>query len=256
MSDAEIKFIGSGSGKTSLTRFHSSFIVSHKNYNLLVDAGDGISRAFLSQKISYSFINGILFTHLHPDHYSGLATLVVQMKLTNRENDLHIIIHKNLKQVIEDFLYKSYIFKENLNFNIIFDVFNNDEVYQLNDTFKFSARQNSHLNKYQRYSDYRKLDFSSSSILFEIKGKYILYTGDIGIKEDIFIFKDFYSDIIISEISHISFDDIYEAFGILNPKKLFITHISEEIEELLNEKRSILKQDNIIPVVDGFTFQI
>jgi len=77
----EIKFVGTGSGKTLLKRYHSSFLIKTEAYNLLVDAGDGISRALLNQKVTFDSINGILISHLHPDHYSGLPSLIIQMKL-------------------------------------------------------------------------------------------------------------------------------------------------------------------------------
>ena len=86
----KIKFIGTGSGKTSLNQFHSSLLLISKNYNLLVDAGDGISRALLFNEIEFNIIDGILLTHLHPDHFSGLATLIVQMKMMKRKNSLDI----------------------------------------------------------------------------------------------------------------------------------------------------------------------
>ncbi|MEO8398834.1 MAG: MBL fold metallo-hydrolase, partial [Ignavibacteriaceae bacterium] len=76
---AKIKFIGTGSGKTSLKRFHSSFLILNESYNLLVDTGDGISKALLLQNINYNSIDGILISHLHPDHYTGLPLLLVQM---------------------------------------------------------------------------------------------------------------------------------------------------------------------------------
>ena len=182
MSKLEIIFIGTGSGKTSLKRYFSSFIISNQNYNLLVDAGDGISRALLSQKIRYSDINGILLTHLHPDHYSGLASLIVQMKLTGRNNPLQIFVNENLKGVIEDFLYYSYLFKQKMGFEIMIETFNHDEVFRIEDDLSFTGIQNSHLDKYKEYADERKLSFVSSSILFEINGKKIFYTGDIGSK--------------------------------------------------------------------------
>ncbi|MCU0415336.1 MAG: MBL fold metallo-hydrolase, partial [Ignavibacteriaceae bacterium] len=80
----KITFIGTSSGKVSLTRFHSSLVISSEKYNLLVDAGDGISRAIISNGINFKKINGVLFTHLHPDHFSGLPALIVQMKMMNK----------------------------------------------------------------------------------------------------------------------------------------------------------------------------
>ena len=254
MSKSEIKFIGTGSGKSSLNRYFSSFIISGQNYNLLIDAGDGISRAFLSQKISFSFIDGILLTHLHPDHYSGLASLIVQMKLTDRKNALQIFVHKNLKQAVEDFLYHSYIFKERMGFEIVIKTFQHNKLFRINNSFNFVGRQNSHLNKYKEYADERNLNFPCGSFLFEIENKKIFYTGDIGSNDDLYLFKDFKPDIIISEITHIDFAEISKAYESLKPDKIYLTHISDEDEHfLINAVRS---QKNIILVVDGFTIQI
>jgi ribonuclease BN (tRNA processing enzyme) len=248
-----IKFIGTGSGKTSLKRFHSSFLISSENYNLLVDAGDGISRALLSYQIDFSHIDGILLTHLHPDHYSGLASLIVQMKLTGRDKNLQIFVHKKLEKVVKDFLYRSYIFRKKMNFKIKAKTFNHDEIFKIKDSFNFTAKQNTHLEKYKKYAGKGKLNFISSSILFEISGKKIFYTGDVGKKEDLYLFKDDKMDIIISEVTHLNIKDLNEAYQILNPKKLYLTHISDDDSESF--EANFAKESNIIPVVDGFTIQ-
>ncbi len=256
MKNSGIKFIGTGSGKTSLKRFHSSFLIYNKGYILLVDAGDGISRAILYHKIPFSSINGILITHLHPDHFSGLASLIIQMKLTRRKNNLQIFVHKNIKHFIQDYLSHSYLFKEKMKFKISIETFNHNKIFKLDEFFSFLAKQNSHLNKYKRYSSSKKLSFSSSSILFEVNNKNIFYTGDVGKKEDLYLFKNYMLDLIISEISHISLEDLLEAAKYLKNEKIFITHISDETELYLKQKKSYLKLNNIIPVVDGFTIKI
>ncbi len=102
MPTSEIKFIGTGSGKISLNRFHSSFLISTEKFNLLVDAGDGISKALLIQKIDFNSIDGILISHLHADHFSGLPSLIAQMKMNNREKDLSIFANENLINFIKD----------------------------------------------------------------------------------------------------------------------------------------------------------
>ncbi len=112
----DITFLGTGSGKASLKRNHSSFIISSSNYNLLIDSGDGISRAFLQNKIPFDFIDGILLTHLHPDHFSGFAALIVQMKMIDRTKNLDVFVSESLLNVVKDYLTKSYIFEEKLDF--------------------------------------------------------------------------------------------------------------------------------------------
>ena len=117
----KIKFLGTGSGKTSLNRYHSSFLLSSSNHNLLVDCGDGISKAILKQNINFNSIDSILISHFHADHFSGLPSLITQMKLTSRKNDLTIYVQLSEKDFLEDFIFHSYLFKERMafNFNIV-----------------------------------------------------------------------------------------------------------------------------------------
>ncbi|MDZ7623513.1 MAG: hypothetical protein U5J96_03575 [Ignavibacteriaceae bacterium] len=48
----KITFLGTSSGKASLNRYHSALLFTSEKYNLLVDAGDGISRALMSNGIT------------------------------------------------------------------------------------------------------------------------------------------------------------------------------------------------------------
>ena len=107
----KVIFTGTGSGKASLKRNHSSFLISTRSYNLLVDAGDGISKALLSARIPFNSITGILLTHLHADHYSGLASLIVQMKMNKRKEQLDIFVHKDISGTVRNFIYQSYLYK-------------------------------------------------------------------------------------------------------------------------------------------------
>ena len=143
----KIKFIGTGSGKTSLKRFHTSFLISSTNHNMLVDCGDGISRAILNQNISFKSIDSILISHLHADHYAGLASLLTQMKLTGRTKVLSIFIHSREKDFIEDFISHSYLFKERMSFELKIIPFVDKREITANENINFTARLNSHLDK-------------------------------------------------------------------------------------------------------------
>jgi len=47
----QLTFIGTGSGRTSLDRFHSSLLFTTSDKNVLIDAGDSISRALKRQQV-------------------------------------------------------------------------------------------------------------------------------------------------------------------------------------------------------------
>ncbi|MDH3269414.1 MAG: MBL fold metallo-hydrolase, partial [Ignavibacteria bacterium] len=139
----KITFIGTNSGKASVNRFHSSLLLSSEDYNLLVDTGDGISRALLINRINFNSINGIVFTHLHPDHFSGLPALIVQMKMLNRTEPLEIYIHQSLKNIVEDFLLNSYLIPEKMKIEIRYKTFKDEEFVNIAKDFSMIARKNS-----------------------------------------------------------------------------------------------------------------
>ena len=245
-----IKFIGTGSGKTSTNRFHSSILISAVGYNLLIDAGDGISRALLSQNISFDNIDGILFTHLHPDHFSGFASLIVQMKMSERTKNIDIFIDKSLRKIAEDFLYRSYIFYKKLGFEIRYKEFTSYKEIKISKAFSFISRQNSHLDKYVRYAKKQKLSFSCSSVLFKVDGANIFYSGDIGSADDLLLFEKNKIDIMISEVSHVSAKEILSVYKKIKPGKFFLTHISDE------DEKSVSSLKKMITAEDGMKFII
>jgi ribonuclease Z len=248
----KIKFIGTGSGKTSINRFHSSILFLSNDYNLLVDCGDGISKAILSQNIHFNSINGILISHLHPDHFSGLCAFIIQMKLNVRQSKLDIFIHESLIEVVKDFIYHSYIFKEKMDFVINYVPFYNDDLYTITENFKFLAKQNTHLNSYRVYDVNNRLSFSCNSFIFDLNGKNVHYTGDIGSLEDILLFKEFEKDILISEISHVSIPGLIKIAELLNIKKLILTHISDEDEPTLLDITKTLGPIVNIEIIDAY----
>ena len=254
-----IKFIGTGSGKASLTRFHSSILFSSGNYNLLVDTGDGVSKALLYNNISFNSINGILITHLHPDHFSGLPSLIVQMKLTGRINDLDVFLHKSSIDFVKNFIYSSYLFGGKMDFKIHYKTFEPDERINISDNLSCIARQNSHLDSYKKYDRLNALGFSCISLLFDLNNNNLLYTGDIGSKGDLYLFNDFKIDKIISEISHISMSDLLAAFRSQEIEELFLTHISDDDENKINELYLMLlenEKEKVKTAFDGLTIDV
>lgn len=255
---SELIFIGTGSALESLDRFHSSFLIKSKNYNLLVDAGDSASKALLNQQINYFSIDGILFTHFHPDHFSGLGGLIVQMEILQREKPLEIITHKKLIPFIKDYLHLSYLYEKRLTFKINFVGFEHEEGFNICDNLKVISKNNLHIDVYKKYGEESKNYFSSSSFMFITENKKIFYTGDIGSGKDLYLFSDEKINYLITEITHVSAEDIIEAAKKIKPDKLYLTHISDTDTQKIN---NIIKENSKfnIPTIeakDGLKFKI
>ena len=226
---AKVIFIGTGSGKTSLKRFHSSFLILTKDFNLLVDAGDGISKALLTQNIDFNTIDGVLFSHLHPDHYTGLAALIVQMKMYGRKNKLKIFIHKSLIKTIENLLLNSYLFPGRLGFEIVYSGFEDDEKFNVADSLNFLPKQNSHLSEVSKAGQHTGQSFSCSSFLFKVDEKTIQYTGDAGSIKDLLLFENFDVNFLITETTHIDIKKLLETAGKkIFPELIFLTHLTDD----------------------------
>ncbi|MGB5848444.1 MAG: MBL fold metallo-hydrolase [Ignavibacteriaceae bacterium] len=257
---AELIFIGTSSGKTSLNRFHSSFLISTPNYNLLIDAGDGISKALLTQQISYDVIDGILFSHLHPDHYTGLAALIVQMKMIERKKTLDFFIHSELAEVIRNFLIQSYLYSDRIGFEIKYHLLTDNVKFKINVDINFIPRQNSHLSSVSKLEDYKSRSYSSSSFLFSVDDKNIHYTSDVGEKNDLQLFRGKTIDCLISEVTHIKPEDIITAVdkGDL-PRQIILTHIKDDdiisLRKFIMELPASLKK-KIIIASDGLKIKL
>ena len=256
----KITFLGTSSGKTSLDRYHSSIYFSVNNYNLLVDAGDGISRALLKNRIDFTSIDGIIFTHLHPDHYSGFASLIVQMKIVQRVKPLEIFVQEDLKAIINDFLIRSYLIAERMPFKIIFKGFKDDKRIKIADDFHFIAKRNSHLDDLKKYlPDYPTITLYSASILFEWNNKKIVYTSDIGTEEDFLLFNNSRPDILICEATHLPIEIILKLLDTSYSRTIYFTHYTDESKQQVSEilaKASQSSQKTLILAEDNLSFEL
>ena len=226
---------------------------------MLVDAGDGISRALLANHVPFKDINGILLSHLHPDHFSGLGALLVQMKLTNRENTLDIFVNQKVMGFVKKFVRQSYIFIEKMGFEINYKTFRDGKKTNVDKEFSFYSKQNSHLDKYKQYVYAGRLRFSCNSFLFEGNAKSFFYTGDIGTAKDLYLFEDYKFNAMITEISHVPADDIMDAFIQQKAKILVLTHISDEDQDViagLYRRPEAIGKHNIVTAVDGDVIEI
>ncbi len=230
-----VLFVGTSSGKTSLKRFHSSLLLKSPDFNLLIDCGEGTSKALLANKISFDAVDGILFSHLHPDHSAGFASFIVQLKQQKRTKPLKIFCHKNLVDVLKSFLNNSFVFTQKAAFSLEYFHFEHDEKITVTKHIEFTSKQNTHLDKYLKYLSSAS-GFSCSSFLFEMGGKKVFYSGDISCYEDLFLFEEDEPNFIISEATHITWEQILDYYNLTKPDVIYLTHYSDELEKKLRKK--------------------
>lgn len=248
----KIKFIGTGSGKTSLKRHHSSLLISSGNHNLLIDCGDGITAALLKQNISFEEINSIIISHLHADHFAGLPSLLTQMKMSKRKVPLEIFVPDSDLNFVELLLERFFLFRERMGFELKIISYNSDYEILLSENFKLIPRLNSHLDKYKL--NHPDKSFSSYSFILSDTESNIFYSGDIGSVKD-FDFINKRVEYIITETTHIPPDEIISLAIRFDSAKIILTHFDDETELKIKSKLESMEKrlkSNIILAFDGF----
>lgn len=248
----KIKFIGTGSAKASLKRNFTSLLFQISSENILIDCGEGISKALLQQNIDLNLIDKIIISHLHSDHFAGLSGLLTNFKLAVRSKPVQVITHKSILPFIKNFLFSSFIIPERMNYEIRFEAFDYNQEIILTDDLKFITKQNSHLDKYKIHSQGYELFLASPSFLFTYLDKKIYFTSDIGSADDLLLFSE-PINILICEITHIEPGELITSIKKLKPSETYLIHIPDEKE---NEILDFLSNQNpdaghIILTFDG-----
>ncbi len=175
------------------------------------------------------------------------------MKLTGRNKSLSVFVHSSEREFIEDFIFHSYLFKERIHFEFKIIPFDDEIEIQVTENFNFTARLNSHLDKYKKYDSEKKLSFASLSFLFKDEENSLIYSGDIGSEKDLYLFNQ-KADLFITETTHIEVENVVKILEKLNPGKLVLTHIGEDLEESLGKYLESLSEhlkSRVILTFDG-----
>ncbi|WP_185868498.1 ribonuclease Z [Blattabacterium cuenoti] len=83
-------------------KFHpTSQILEMKNFQFLIDCGEGTQMQLRKAKIKLNKIIHIFISHLHGDHFFGLIGLLSTFHLLGREKSVIIYAPKGLKEIID-----------------------------------------------------------------------------------------------------------------------------------------------------------
>lgn len=250
----EFLFLGTGSGVVELDRFHSSILIRNDEMEFLIDCGDGFCRSFLEQKLSFTEnISKILITHFHPDHLAGLPTLLIQMKIFGRKKPLDIYCNKKQLANLIKLLNVYYIFPNLLPFNLNFIPFENGN-YNINKSFGFEIKQNTHVKSKIGAVATDRIDFCSFSLKLNSTNYSFIYTSDIGSKDDLNLFDSKNTKYFITEATHLDVDEMCDVLSTIESNKIVLTHFdTKKLAEISDNiyLSSKIKENKILTAFDG-----
>lgn len=96
-----VTILGNNSAVPAFNRHPTAQVVTHDGNNYLVDCGEGTQIQMIKYKIRRGRISHIFISHLHGDHYFGLAGLLNSFSLLSHTQELHVYGPEPLEQIIK-----------------------------------------------------------------------------------------------------------------------------------------------------------
>jgi phosphoribosyl 1,2-cyclic phosphodiesterase len=229
------RFLGTASGKPSPKRAPSSILLKKGSSAYLYDCGEGTAQSLVRYEGTCNSIKDIFISHLHPDHFSGLAYLIQGMHLEKREEPLEVFIPRYAMQYMDAYLQINLLFKRRLGFQVRFMPIKEGAFFK-DENLEVSAIRTRHLDSLNtELADTLENKLDSFAFVIRTDNKTICYSSDLFSLEDINSIDG--GDIIILDGMHFPLEEIPLFIKTHPYERIFLTHIPPE-REYLTEKDS------------------
>jgi ribonuclease BN (tRNA processing enzyme) len=240
----QLRFVGCGDALGSGGRCNTCFHVTGSHTNLLIDCGASSLPALKRLAIACDEIDLILITHFHGDHFGGLPFLLLDAQFSRRTRPLVIAgpqgIEKRLTQVMEALFENSFKTKQKFELSVV--ALNPEETRTFG-AVKVTPYPVVHGESGGPFLAYR----------IEAEGRVIAYSADTEWTEtliplardaDLFIAEAYYYDKLVK--NHLSLKTLEAHLPEIKPKRLILTHMSDDMLERLETLKHTAASDGMI----------
>lgn len=242
--------IGSGGGKARKGIGGPAHLIEEGDNQILLDCGEGAAGQ-LQHLNRINEISHVIFTHLHPDHISGLFCLLQNSIGAKRKTPLEILLPEEGIQPLWKFLDAIYLYREKLMkdwFQLILTPLHCGVLIE-NKDFCIKAWNSDH---FVRDIGQNKNPRPAYGITVDSGSNRLIYTGDIS---SISCFEDQLQrdSSLLSEGFHVRWMDIVATARKHNLKKTIFTHLhSEDVKKI---EEFCLHNNDTFVAVDGKQFE-
>jgi ribonuclease BN (tRNA processing enzyme) len=239
-----LQFVGCGDALGSGGRYNTCFHVQGDHANFLIDCGASSLPALKRLGIARDAIDLILITHFHGDHFAGLPFLLLDAQFSRRTRPLLVAgpqgIEQKLPQVMEALFEHSSKTKQKFDLSVV--ALNPDETHSFG-AVKVTPYPVVHGESGGPFLGYR----------IEAEGRIIAYSADtewtetlipLAREADLFIAEAYYHDKIVK--NHLSLTTLEAHLSEIKPKRLVLTHMSDDMLGRLDALQHIAAHDGMI----------
>jgi ribonuclease BN (tRNA processing enzyme) len=239
-----LQFVGCGDAFGSGGRVNTCFHVSGDDVNFLIDCGASSLPALKRLGIARDDIDLILITHFHGDHFAGLPFLLLDAQFSRRTRPLVIAgppgIETRLPQVMEALFEHSSKIKPKFDLSVV--------TLEPEKTRSFGA---------VKVTPYPVVHGDSGGPFLgyriEAAGRVIAYSADtewtqtllpLARGADLFIAEAYYYDKVVK--NHLSLATLEAHLPEIGPKRLILTHMSDDMLGRLDTLAQMAAHDGMI----------
>ena len=240
----QLRFVGCGDALGSGGRSNTCFHVTGESVNFLIDCGASSLPALKRLGIALKAIDLVLITHFHGDHFAGLPFLLLDAQFTRRTRPLVIAgpegIEARLMQVMEALFENSSKTKQRFELSVV--------ALKPEETRSFGAVDVTPYSVVHGESGGPFLGYR-----VEAEGRVIAYSADtewtetlipLGRDADLFIAEAYYYDKVVK--NHLSLKTLEAHLPAIHPKRLVLTHMSDDMLERLDTLDYTAASDGLI----------
>jgi len=231
MNTVQVRFLGTGDAFGHGGRLQTCILIQTTKHRILIDFGASAMISLYRYGVNPNSIDLILLTHLHGDHFGGLPFFILDAQLiSKRFHPLTVVgpigSRERIMAAMEVMFPGSSKVKQKFDINI----------------YEFEAEQvwNSHGIKVVPYPVIHPSGDPSFALRVECDGRSIAYTGDTEWTEaliqsargvDLLIAEAYFYEKQIKY--HLNFKTLMDHMDELNPKRMIITHMSQDMLDRL-----------------------
>ena len=240
----QLRFVGCGDALGSGGRSNTCFHVTGQGANVLIDCGASSLPALKRLGIARNDIDLILITHFHGDHFAGLPFLLLDAQFSRRARPLVIAgpegIEMRLTQVMEALFEHSSKTRQRFELSV---VALKPEQARSFGAVKVTPFPVVHGESGGPFLAYR----------IEAEGCVIAYSADTEWTEtlvplardaDLFIAEAYYHDKVVK--NHLSLTTLEAHLSEIKPKRLILTHMSDDMLGRLDTLGHTVAHDGMI----------
>jgi hypothetical protein len=240
MRGASVKCFGVGDGFPCADRHHAAFLYRLERASILIDCGEPLDSSYRASGLSYDLVDGLVLSHLHPDHAGGFFMLMQAFRLQGRRKDLPIYLPAGAARPLRGMLAAMSIVEKRLPFRTRWHTLESGKPISIAGVW-VTPFLTTHMGKPSRR---RSTQAPTASFCFLLEdGKHrVGHSSDLGRPEDLAPLLTAPLDLLVCELAHFSPTAIFSYLQGRAIGRVVFVHIAGRLWSDLGPTRRLAKR--------------